>query len=101
MKLFKTLLMIPVVNIIFVVLGLTLIAPLFYALLTEKIYEEYVPKCWKVITYLVAIAGEIAFVAECVMDRSPTIYTAVSALMLFHCAISACCFRAKEKRTRK
>ena len=101
MKLFKTIMLIPIVRVIFILLGLTVIAPLFYALLVGKIYEEYVPKTWKVITYSAAIIGEIALVAEIVMDRSPTTYVAITSLMLIHCAISSIRFRKEDKRARK
>ena len=101
MKLFKTLLAIPVVCVIFTVMGLTFVAPLFVSLLTEKIYEEYVPSTWKAITYPVCIVAEIALVAAFLMDRTPIIYVVLTLIVWFHCAISSICFRAKQKCSQK
>lgn len=98
MKLFKFILSIPLIGLIFVMVGLAVAAPLFLTLLIHKFYEEYVSSGWKAISYSISIIAELFLLTAFLNDQEPIIYVAISCAMLFYCAVSALVFSAKAKK---
>ena len=104
-KFLKSLLLAPFIGLIVLIIGLTLVFPLFVAWFTVQLFKADGTEKWIKNTYILGVIGQIFFVACFFVAEISEIYLAVflipTLLVCIHCAVSGFSFNAKNRRKRK